>query len=132
MALALFIGLGSSLGALSRYVISLLSARYISHIYIFNRKLKIPFGTILVNTIGCYLIGIFSELIVDSPAKEYIHTSIIIGYLGGMTTYSTFGYESFVLLKDKLYGTLFTYITAQLLLGILFVWLGIITIKGGI
>lgn len=127
MALALFIGLGSSLGAITRYLISLLSRRYAPHIYIFHRKLKIPFGTILINTIGCYLIGVFSEFTITSKMAEYVHLSIIVGYLGGLTTYSTFGYESYVLLKERLYGTLLAYLLIQLVLAMVFVWLGILT-----
>ncbi len=130
MTLALLVGLGSGLGAICRYAVSLLSKRYAPHISLFNKSMKIPLGTILVNTIGCYLIGVFSTLDFGIPYKEHFQASLIAGYLGGLTTYSTFGYESYSLLKNKRYGTMLTYISAQLVLGAIFIWFGIYSAQG--
>lgn len=130
MNIALLVGLGSMLGALSRYAITSISKRYVSHIHIFHRSLKIPLGVILVNTLGCFLIGMFSQLALESPTKEVFQASLIIGYLGGLTTYSSFGFESYTFIKEKRYGTLLTYILMQLIIGLAFVWLGIKLVVG--
>lgn len=79
---------GGSVGALSRYGISLLSVRLFGTGF--------PWGTLLVNLGGCFLIGISLALadrthLMNPSARLFFVT----GFLGALTTFSTYGYETF-------------------------------------
>ena len=80
--------IGGSMGALSRYGISLLSVRLFGTGF--------PWGTLLVNLGGCFLIGISLALadrthLMNPSARLFFVT----GFLGALTTFSTYGYETF-------------------------------------
>jgi fluoride exporter len=80
--------IGGSMGALSRYGISLLSVRLFGTGF--------PWGTLLVNLGGCFLIGLSFSLadrtqLMNPSARLFFVT----GFLGALTTFSTYGYETF-------------------------------------
>lgn len=79
------IGIGGGLGALARYgLVSLVHARTVAF----------PWGTLAVNAIGCFLIGaMFERLSTDARAF------VVVGVLGGFTTFSAFGHETVELLR---------------------------------
>ncbi len=80
--------IGGSMGALSRYGISLLSVRLFGTGF--------PWGTLLVNLGGCFMIGISFALADRSPLMNpSARLLFITGFLGALTTFSTFGYETF-------------------------------------
>ena len=80
--------LGGSLGALSRYGISMLSARLFGPGF--------PWGTLFVNLCGCFLIGVSFALADRGPVMNpSIRLFFVTGFLGALTTFSTFGYETF-------------------------------------
>jgi CrcB protein len=89
----LAIGFGGFLGAVSRAYLNGVANRYIPH--------DLPFGTLSVNILGSFAIGLFFAYTHSaegiSPAlKSFIST----GFLGALTTYSTFAYETFFLLSS--------------------------------
>ena len=88
----LAVGLGGFLGAVARYSLSELAHRLVQTAF--------PLGTLLVNTVGCLLVGVVLGLIEDrqlfAPATRLFLT---VGILGGLTTFSAFGYETVELLK---------------------------------
>jgi CrcB protein len=92
-----FIGLGGFLGSIARYGLASLVQTKTESLF--------PYGTMLVNIIGCFLIGLlmtlFQERIVVS---QNIRLFVIIGILGGFTTFSSFSYDTFALMKS---GNLF-------------------------
>ena len=84
-----------------------------------------PYGTLVVNVVGCMVLGflatISEERSLFQPATRLF---LFVGILGGFTTFSTFGYESFSLLRDGVMNAAMANITANLLLGLAGVWLG--------
>lgn len=114
----LIIGSGGFTGAVCRYALSGLISRLAS-------PATFPYGTLVVNILGCLLIGFGGGLIenrqIFSPEARAF---IFIGLLGGFTTFSTFGLESFKLVANgQIFSTL-CYIGAHLILGLSAVWLG--------
>ena len=91
----LAIGLGGFLGAIARAYSVHFSNKYI--------PVEFPLGVLLVNIIGSFIIGMlfayFSHVTVSTPLKAFLTT----GFLGALTTYSTFAIESYLLLGTSLY-----------------------------
>ncbi|HRE09247.1 MAG TPA: fluoride efflux transporter CrcB [Ignavibacteria bacterium] len=87
----LYIGIGGFLGAVSRYMLS----RYVN-----NLLPAFPFGTLVVNIIGSFVLGfiIYSVSAGKSISPE-MRDFITIGMLGGFTTMSAFAYESFRMIE---------------------------------
>lgn len=89
-----------------------------------------PYGTFVVNVIGAYCIGLIMELGMRSTViPDTLRLGLTIGFMGGLTTFSTFSYETFTLLEDGQLGLAFTNIMASVLVCLLFTWLGIITAR---
>jgi len=84
---AILIGVGGALGALSRYGISTVAKNISSS--------ELPFGTFVANMIGCFAIGVVAALATESSyiSKE-LQAALTIGFLGGLTTFSSFSYET--------------------------------------
>lgn len=89
-----------------------------------------PYGTFAVNIIGAYLIGLIMEIGLRSTAiPDTLRLGLTVGFLGGLTTFSTFSYETFTLLEDGQFLIAFVNILASVAVCLLFTWLGIITIR---
>jgi fluoride exporter len=87
------IGIGGFLGAVSRYLV----ANRISILI----GASFPFGTLAVNAIGSFLLGFLSRFLLEHfIVDELVRVGILVGFLGAFTTYSTFSYESVVLLQE--------------------------------
>ena len=116
------VGCGGFLGAISRYIISI----YTSKQFLF----KIPLGTLIVNVLGGFLIGLIMELTIKnnfiSPQLKLFLTT---GIMGGLTTFSTFSYETIVLMKEGNILLSILNILLNLILSLLGVVLGNIVIK---
>ncbi|MDA3789348.1 MAG: fluoride efflux transporter CrcB [Desulfobacula sp.] len=114
----LMVGMGGFAGSICRYIISDLSHR------LFNDPF-FPYGTITVNVIGCLLIGLLGGL---SETRQIftpeIRALILIGFLGGFTTFSTFGYEIFTVARDGQFASALTNLMLHIILGFGSVWLG--------
>jgi len=83
----LYVGVGGFIGASLRYLTTLLSVRVCGESF--------PYGTLAVNVIGCFLIGLIMELSLTVwNISEELKVFLVIGVLGGLTTFSTFGYET--------------------------------------
>lgn len=114
----LLIGTGGFIGSILRYLVSG-SVQAASH------SIAFPFGTLAVNVIGCFLIGFLSELVeIRSLFSADTRALLILGVLGGFTTFSAFGNETMNLLRDGEQGLALMNVSAQILLGLGAVWLG--------
>ena len=109
-------------GGLSRYYLS-------GWVYsLFGRSF--PYGTFVVNIVGAYLIGLIMELGLRSTViPDTLRLGLTVGFLGGLTTFSTFSFETFSLLEDGRFLVAFTNILASVVVCLLFTWLGIITVR---
>lgn len=121
MKLIWAIGIGSFIGGVARYLLSLL---------IQNKFLStFPYGTFVVNIIGCFLIGIIYAL----SEKGNIHIEwrffLATGILGGFTTFSSFSLETISLFRESQYGTAFAYIGLSIVIGLLATLGGFLLIK---
>lgn len=86
----LAIALGAAIGANLRYGIGLWAAQRFGTAW--------PYGTFIINLLGCLLIGVLLTLAANRlTLSEPVRLMLVTGLLGGFTTFSTFGYESFTL-----------------------------------
>ncbi|MDD5285034.1 MAG: fluoride efflux transporter CrcB [Desulfuromonadaceae bacterium] len=89
-----------------------------------------PYGTFAVNIIGAYFIGVVMELGLRSTAiPDTLRLGLTVGFMGGLTTFSTFSYETFKLLEDGQFLMAFANVLASVAVCLLFTWLGIITVR---
>ena len=95
----LAVALGGSLGSVARYLLQGAVQRRAGEAR--GWAAVFPWGTLAVNLLGCLAIGflavLFEERLAIAPATR---TFILIGLLGGFTTFSSFGFETFALLRD--------------------------------
>ena len=115
------VGVGAALGAWLRWGFSLM----LNSIFP-----TIPFGTLTANLIGCYFIGMAAEYFVyNNTVTAETRLFIITGFLGGLTTFSTFSVETVTLLLREQYSWAFTIISSHVFGSLLMTILGILTIK---
>ncbi len=110
------VGLGGMLGSVSRYLLCLLSMKFCTNF---------PLGTLLVNVIGSFIIGILGE-IASSEAGLHPHLklALISGFCGGFTTMSSFAAESGELVKAGAHFHAFSNVLLTLALCFSALWLG--------
>lgn len=115
---AALVGSGGFAGAIFRYGLSGFIHRKVS-------LTTFPYGTLAVNLLGCLLIGVFAGLVESRQlfGPEF-RRFVLIGLLGGFTTWSTFGYETFVMLREAEYLRAAGNIGVHLVLGLALVWIG--------
>lgn len=75
-----------------------------------------PFGTLVVNLGGSVVLGLVLGGLTRRPMTPEVAAGLTIGLCGGFTTFSTFGYETFVLLTAGAYGAAAAYVLASTLL----------------
>ncbi|ACJ29327.1 MULTISPECIES: fluoride efflux transporter CrcB [Shewanella] len=88
----LFVALGGSIGAVLRYLISILMLQVFGSGF--------PFGTLMVNILGSFLMGVVYALGQVSEVSPEIKAFIGVGMLGALTTFSTFSNESLLLMQE--------------------------------
>ena len=111
------VGLGGFLGTLGRYWLSGVIARRYGETF--------PFGTLVVNALGCFAIGFLFFFFYDRAlASPTSRTVVFIGLLGGFTTFSSYGLQTFTLLRDGEVLLALANIAASNVLCLLLVWLG--------
>ena len=86
-----------------------------------------PYGTLVVNILGCFVIGLFLTMAEDrfliSPS---VRTFVAVGVIGGFTTFSTFNFETLELLKDGAISLALLNIGASVGIGLSATWVGAI------
>jgi len=113
----LAVGFGGFIGAISRF--------YLSGSINNNFQLySISLGTLFVNILGSFLIGVLFGYIQSYQIPIYIKTFLITGILGALTTFSTFAYETFTLLESGEIEKAFLNIILNILGTLLMVYFG--------
>jgi len=114
----LIIGLGGFAGAVLRYSLN-------GFIQNATNNLSFPYGTLVINLVGCILMGAFSELVESFGFfSAETRSFLFIGLLGAFTTFSTFGNESVNLLREGSHWLSFLNISLHILLGLGAIGLG--------
>ncbi len=97
-----YVFIGGGLGSVCRYLLSL-------KIYSWYGRL-FPLGTLSVNIIGCFMIGFLFSIFEIIEVHPNIRIFLLIGFLGGFTTFSSFGLETWNLLRQSDYRSSIMYI----------------------
>ncbi|MCH9755743.1 MAG: fluoride efflux transporter CrcB [Gammaproteobacteria bacterium] len=111
--------IGAGLGGVSRFGISNTFA------WLLGRDF--PYGTLVVNALGSFLIGLLFILILDrlEGIANHLRPLMLTGFLGGFTTFSTFSIETLNLLENNGWTTATLNIVLNLVLCLFMVWLGV-------
>lgn len=118
----LIVGLGGMLGTLMRYTCSVL----INHMMHFP---YFPYATLFINTLGCLFAGIFAGFVETThQLSPDMRLFMQIGILGGFTTFSSFGLETFLLYMDSHFLLALINVLMQVTLGMIAVWVGYHTV----
>lgn len=117
MLRTLLIGIAGLAGTLLRYWLSGFVARRYGETF--------PVGTMVVNVLGCFIAGALFNLTEERfLVNPTLRTVILIGLLGGFTTFSSYGLQTFTLLRDGEFGLATLNIVVSNTLGLFMVWAG--------
>jgi CrcB protein len=118
----LVVAVGGSIGATARYVVSTWAAERFGPGF--------PYGTLIVNVVGCFIIGAFmvatTEKFIINP---YWRLLVTVGFVGGLTTFSSFSYETFQLMEGSGLTLVMYNIVSNIIFGFLATWLGMVTVR---
>lgn len=113
----LAVAAGGAVGAVLRYLATLAITR--------GAFAGLPWATLAVNVVGCFLIGLLATLFAGPwLARETLRVGVLVGILGGLTTFSTFGFEAVSMIGHGRVGTAIAYVVASNAAGLAAVWLG--------
>lgn len=113
----LCVGIGGFLGAIIRYGISMSTSKVF--------LCKIPIGTLIVNILGGLLIGFIMEISIKTDLiSPQLKLFLTTGIMGGLTTFSTFSYETIMLIEGGNFNFAIVNIILNLFLSLIGVWIG--------
>jgi len=114
----IYVGLGGATGSILRYLVSRVSLQIYPAVGLLA-------GTLVVNLLGCLLLGFLVGL---AESRDLIGTELrlllMVGFLGGFTTFSTFGYETFDLVRGSDRWVPFAYVGVSVIVGVMAAWFG--------
>ena len=114
----IFVALGGALGSVLRYLLG-------TWVQSVSESIDFPYGTLTVNLIGCFVIGLLSQLAETRGAfTSESRAFVFIGILGGFTTFSAFGNDTINLVRDGEMFNALANVGANVILGLALVWLG--------
>ena len=122
MQVVLLIAFFGALGCLTRYFLS-------GWVYDLLGR-SFPYGTFAVNIVGAFCIGLIMEFSMRSTlVSPSLRIGLTIGFLGGLTTFSTFSYETFRLLEDGELLIAMANVLLSVMVCLVFTWVGIIAAR---
>jgi len=115
------VAVGAVLGAWLRWALGIRFNGVLAHL---------PLGTLIANAVGGYLVGIAVAWFAQHPdASPELRLFVVTGFLGALTTFSTFSAEAVGLLMRQQYGWAIVHVSAHLGVSVLLTILGILTVK---
>ncbi len=113
----IFIGVAGLVGTLGRYWLSGVLDQKFGPVF--------PVGTLVVNLLGCFLAGVIFYAVTERYVIDpIIRSALLIGFLGGFTTFSAFGIQTFTLLRDGQVFFAMLNVALSNVAGLLLVWAG--------
>lgn len=113
----LLIGVGGGVGSILRALLALAITQRVGGTF--------PIATLTINVTGCLLIGLLSSLIGSRWGDDqHLRAALLVGLLGGYTTFSTFGFETVTLLREQMPLQAAGYVALSVFVGVLAVWVG--------
>lgn len=112
------VALGGAMGAVSRFLVGNIAGKALGSAW--------PYGTFIINIVGCFCMGVLMTVIVERqllPAAWRLF--LCVGFLGGFTTFSSFGYETISLINNGKLLEAFAYVGGSVLLGLLAAAIGV-------
>ena len=110
---------GGALGALGRFWVSTGVYRLLGR--------EFPWGTLAVNTLGSFLMGLLFVLFVERlAAGSELRAALLVGFLGAFTTFSTFSMETLALIEEGYLGKAFVNMWVSLLVCLMACWVGVL------
>jgi fluoride exporter len=98
LSVILLVGFAGALGTLARYFVSLWAGRTLGTAF--------PYGTLVVNVAGCFFITLVAELALRTTlVSPTLRLTLTTGFMGGLTTYSSFDLETTNLLREKAWAS---------------------------
>ena len=114
----LLIALGGAAGTLARYGTA-------TALRGMTERAGFPVGTLAINLLGCFLIGcLFALFTGRTGLRVEYQQMMLVGFLGGFTTFSTFGLETFELIRARQYAMVAAYVLLSNVVGVALVALG--------
>ncbi len=118
MTNVLLVGAGGFIGSVLRYWVG-------GWVQQSAHRLDFPFGTLAVNVVGCFIIGLLAQLGETYGAfSDESRAFLVIGFLGGFTTFSSFGNDTINLMLQKFMMNAILNVGANVMFGLTAVWLG--------
>ncbi len=104
----LLIALGGAAGSVLRYIVGGRVQHFAPHGF--------PLGTLFVNVMGCFLIGILARQFMNVQTHNHLRALLMVGFCGGFTTFSAFSMETVGLIEGGEYPRAVAYIMLSVLL----------------
>jgi CrcB protein len=112
----LVIGIGGFLGANARYLLAGWATRQFGFAF--------PYGTFIINISGSFILGLFMTVLQPRFLSPYYRLFFAVGFLGAYTTFSTFTYETLLLMQNGQNLLASVYVVSSTIVGLVGVWLG--------
>ena len=118
----IYVGSGGFLGSIARYGIARLFQNY--------SLVFFPYSTLSANIIGSFILGFLINIILSTALiNPRISLFLTVGFCGGFTTFSTFSYENFTMIRDGEFVQAIIYILFSIILGLLAMYVGFVLSK---
>jgi fluoride exporter len=113
------VGVGGALGSIARHAVN-------HFVHTYGLLTRFPAATLVVNLVGCFVIGLLAGLLASEriALRFYWREFVFVGVLGGFTTFSTFGLDTFVLSRTQSVAHAAMNVIAHVAGGLLVLWIG--------
>jgi len=110
------------IGSLARYGLTELMEHFVGKVF--------PYGTMAVNLLGCLLFGIVWASVGRGWISEEMRLILLVGFLGGFTTFSSFAFHNEQMIEQTRWGALLFNVMIQNIVGVFAIWFGIKLVSG--